>query len=101
MEDETGEPGSLEYIRCRDLYPKKALTLDEESLCTPYAPLPGEGVEFLGRTSDGIIALSSFRLFIRSSNNLIINVPLAHIDSIECRDIFFLFIYCKDAKSYR
>lgn len=30
-----------------------------------------------------------------------INVPLGLIESIECKDIFYINLYCKDARSFR
>jgi hypothetical protein len=62
----------------------------------PFPLLCGEAVEYLGRTAAGVIALSNFRLLIRSKDSFI-NVPLGMVESIECREIFFLNIYCKDA----
>ncbi len=100
MEPVTGELSSMEHILASELYPKKPLTSDDTSLQPPHPPVPGESIEFLGRTADGVIDLSNFRLFIRHGQS-VMNIPLALIDTIECRDIFFLYVYCKDARSLR
>ena len=100
MEPPNGEPASLETILASELYPKKPLVSDDAALQPPYPTIPGESIEFLGRTAEGVIALSNFRLFIRHGHS-VMNIPLALIDTIECRDIFFLYVYCKDARSLR
>ena len=59
------EPLSLEHIQASELYPKRPLVSDDDNLQVPFPVLCGESVEFLGRTSEGAIALSNFRVFIR------------------------------------
>jgi len=83
-------------VQRSDLFPKKTLVTEDESLHVPFPLLSGEAVEFLGKIADGVIALSNFRLLIRFRGSFI-NVPLALVESVECRDIFYLIIYCKDA----
>ena len=83
-----------------ELYPKQVLESEDDTLVVPFPPLCGESVQFLGRTADGVAALSNFRFFVRY-NDSFVNIPLGLIDSIECRDIFYLYIYCKDARSIR
>jgi len=95
-----GEPASLEHIMASELYPKKSMKTEDPSLAVPYPILPGESVEYLGKTADGVIALSNFRLLAKHGT-VVMNIPLALIDTIECRDIFFLYVYCKDARSFR
>ena len=95
-----GEQASLEHILASELYPKKSMKTEDPSLAVPYPILPGESVEYLGKTADGVIALSNFRLLAKHGT-VVMNIPLALIDTIECRDIFFLYVYCKDARSFR
>ena len=90
----------MECILKSELFPKKSLVCEDESLHVPFPLLCGEAVEYLGRTAAGVIALSNFRLLIRSKDSFI-NVPLGMVESIECREIFFLNIYCKDATVVR
>ena len=65
-----------------------------------FPELCGESVEFLGKTTDGQIALSNYRLFVRFKDSFV-NVPLGLIESVEYRDIFFIYVCCKDAHSFR
>ena len=69
-----------------------------------------------GRTVEGTLYISNYRLYLSktalteaaaipsalsSSSLRDINVPLGLIESIECKDIFYINIYCKDARSFR
>ena len=90
----------MEHILASELYPKKPMVCDVEGLAIPYQPICGESILFLGKTAEGSVALSNFRLFLRYPTS-IANVPLTLIDTIECRDIFFLYVYCKDARMFR
>uniref|UniRef100_A0A4W5QMU7 phosphatidylinositol-3,5-bisphosphate 3-phosphatase n=1 Tax=Hucho hucho TaxID=62062 RepID=A0A4W5QMU7_9TELE len=93
-------PPSLEYIQAKDLFPPKELVKEDDSLQVPFPALQGEGVEFLGRADDAIIAISNYRLHIKFKDS-IINVPLRLIESVESRDMFQLHIICKDSKVVR
>uniref|UniRef100_A0A669DD45 phosphatidylinositol-3,5-bisphosphate 3-phosphatase n=1 Tax=Oreochromis niloticus TaxID=8128 RepID=A0A669DD45_ORENI len=62
--------------------------------------LQGEGVEYLGRADEAIIAISNYRLHIKFKDS-VINVPLRLIESVESRDMFQLHIICKDSKVVR
>ncbi|XP_045840074.1 myotubularin-related protein 4 isoform X1 [Meles meles] len=93
-------PPSLEYIQAKDLFPPKELVKEEENLQVPFTVLQGEGVEFLGRAADALIAISNYRLHIKFKDS-VINVPLRMIDTVESRDMFQLHIACKDSKVVR
>ncbi|XP_075417651.1 phosphatidylinositol-3,5-bisphosphate 3-phosphatase MTMR4 isoform X2 [Tenrec ecaudatus] len=93
-------PPSLEYIQAKDLFPPKELVKEEGNLQVPFTVLQGEGVEFLGRAADAVIAISNYRLHIKFKDS-VINVPLRMIDSVESRDMFQLHIACKDSKVVR
>ncbi|XP_077826993.1 phosphatidylinositol-3,5-bisphosphate 3-phosphatase MTMR4 isoform X5 [Macaca mulatta] len=99
LQGEEGPP-SLEYIQAKDLFPPKELVKEEENLQVPFTVLQGEGVEFLGRAADALIAISNYRLHIKFKDS-VINVPLRMIDSVESRDMFQLHISCKDSKVVR
>uniref|UniRef100_A0A4W5QGU1 Myotubularin related protein 4 n=1 Tax=Hucho hucho TaxID=62062 RepID=A0A4W5QGU1_9TELE len=97
-------PPSLEYIQAKDLFPPKELVKEDDSLQVPFPALQGEGVEFLGRADDAIIAISNYRLHIKFKDSIIntyqgvdnhISVPLRLIESVESRDMFQLHIICK------
>ncbi|XP_076024391.1 phosphatidylinositol-3,5-bisphosphate 3-phosphatase MTMR4 isoform X2 [Genypterus blacodes] len=112
MTDSMGEEGppSLEYIKAKDLFPQKELVKEDESLQVPFPVLQGEGVEYLGRADEAIIAISNYRLHIKFKDSVInmypgvdneISVPLRLIESVESRDMFQLHIICKDSKVVR
>ncbi|XP_053297925.1 myotubularin-related protein 4 isoform X1 [Pleuronectes platessa] len=103
-------PPSLEYIKAKDLFPQKELVKEDDSLQVPFPVLQGEGVEYLGRADEAIIAISNYRLHIKFKDSVIntypgvdneISVPLKLIDGVESRDMFQLHIICKDSKVVR
>ncbi|KPP76004.1 hypothetical protein Z043_104698, partial [Scleropages formosus] len=93
-------PPSLEYIQAKDLFPQKELVKEDENLQVPFPVLQGEGVEYLGRANDAIIAMSNYRLHIKFKDS-VVNVPLRLIESVESRDMFQIHITCKDSKVVR
>lgn len=95
-----GDENSLEPILFSEFYPKKPTQCDEDGLKTPFIPLHGESVEYLGRTSDGTIALSNYRVFVMLKESYI-NIPVGVIETVEYRDIFFMHVFCKDARTFR
>ncbi|XP_067866351.1 myotubularin-related protein 4 isoform X4 [Heterodontus francisci] len=104
-------PPSLEYIQAKDLFPRKELLKEEEDLQVPFPVLQGEGVEYLGRADDAVIAISNYRLHLKYKDSLIntflqgvdgdISVPVRLIEGVESRDMFQLHIVCKDSKVVR
>jgi myotubularin-related protein 3/4 len=52
------------------------------------------------QTTDGILVVSNYRLYVQAQNTHS-NIPLGLIDQLEIRDIFFLHIHCKDARTIR
>jgi len=95
------DENALETILVSEVYPKKPIQCDEEGLRIPFQELHGESVEHLGRTgSDGIIALSNYRLFVLHKDSFI-NIPVGIIESVEYRDIFYMHVFCKDARTLR
>ena len=66
----------------------------------PFPELNGEYVEYLDKTTDGVIALSNYRLFVRFKESFV-NRPLGLIESVEYRDIFYIHVCCKDAHSFK
>uniref|UniRef100_A0AAZ3R5H0 phosphatidylinositol-3,5-bisphosphate 3-phosphatase n=1 Tax=Oncorhynchus tshawytscha TaxID=74940 RepID=A0AAZ3R5H0_ONCTS len=100
--DSMGEEGppSLEYIQAKDLFPPKELVSEDDNLQVPFPALQGEGVEYLGRADDAVIAISNYRLHIKFKDS-VINVPLMLIESVESRHMFQLHITCKDSKVVR
>ncbi|XP_067014667.2 myotubularin-related protein 3 isoform X2 [Anabrus simplex] len=97
------QPSSLQsicHVRASEVFPKAPLETEDKRLVIPFTPLCGEYVEFLGRTADGVLALSNYRLYLQLKDTEY-NVPLGLIEQLEVRDIFFLHVGCKDARSLR
>ncbi|XP_063988143.1 myotubularin-related protein 3 isoform X1 [Diachasmimorpha longicaudata] len=96
------EPTSLQsicHLHASELFPKHAhFETEDPSLSVPFTPLSGECVVALGRTFDGILALSNYRLYLQLSQTCY-NIPLGLIEQLEVKEIFYLHIGCKDARS--
>lgn len=90
----------VQVLAAQDSYPKQKCQFDEPSLSVPFILLSGEYAQYVGRTSDGLIALSNYRIFLQQRDTTYL-IPLGVIESIECREIFFLYLLCKDTKSYK
>lgn len=70
----------------------------------PFELLAGEECsKYEHDSSDGIIYLTNFRLFVFTTESTcsFINCPLRLIDSIEIKDNIYLYIQCKDLRSFR
>ena len=70
----------------------------------PFNYLDGE--EYISHgidLTDGIIYLTTYRLFIyiNESNCSFINCPIRLIDSIEMKDNIYIYVQCKDIRSFR
>lgn len=99
--DTSEEPTSLQsicHLRASELFPKHTVESEDPSLTVPFTPLSGESVLALGRTADGVLALSNYRLYLQL-NQSNYNIPLGLIEQLEVKEIFFLHISCKDAPS--
>ncbi|XP_015591953.1 myotubularin-related protein 3 isoform X2 [Cephus cinctus] len=96
------EPTSLQsicHLRASELFPKHThFECDDPTLTVPFTPLSGESVVALGCTSDGVLALSNYRLYLQLSQACY-NIPLGLIEQLEVKEIFYLHIGCKDARS--
>lgn len=62
--------------------------------------VPGEGVKYISETTDGVLALTNYRIFVRREQQEK-SVPLGLIDTVQSRDLFHLIISCKDANTVR
>ena len=90
---------SICHLRASELFPKhEHFECEDETLTIPFTPLSGEYIVALGRTSDGVLALSNYRLYFQLSQACY-NIPLGLIEQLEVKEIFFLHISCKDARS--
>lgn len=66
---------------------------DEDSVQVPFPELSGESVEYLEQTSEAILALSNFRLFIRFKDSFV-NVSFYFV----CCYFVGLFLLTSDVK---
>ena len=62
--------------------------------------MPGEGVRYIGETTDGLLALTNYRIFV-SRRQQEKSVPLGLIDTVQSRDLIQLIVSCKDANTVR
>lgn len=99
MEDYADEINSLESIKRSEIYTSKQLVSEDVTLSIPFLTLSGESVEYLGTTTEGIIAISTFRLFTANKHGFI-NVPLGLIDNVD-KEMFTIYIYCKTGSQFR
>lgn len=64
--------------------------------------MAGEFVRFLGRTEDGVLAISNYRLYLHTTaSGAEISVPLGLIESALGRDLNQLIVSCKDASTVK
>lgn len=65
-----------------------------------FLAVPGEGVKYIGETTDGVLALTNYRIFVlrRQQEK---SVPLGLIDTVQIRDLFHLIVNCKDANTVK
>ncbi|XP_018323498.1 myotubularin-related protein 4 isoform X3 [Agrilus planipennis] len=66
----------------------------------PFLLLNGEKMVHTGNSVDGVLVLTNYRLFLQLCENHH-HVPLGLIEVVEHRDLFYLHIGCKDARTYR
>ncbi|XP_036149001.1 myotubularin-related protein 3 isoform X4 [Monomorium pharaonis] len=96
------EPTSLQsicHLHASELFPMHThFECEDETLTIPFTPLSGESVVALGRTTDGVLALSNYRFYLQLSQTCY-NIPLGLIEQLEVKEIFYLHIGCKDARS--
>lgn len=95
FEMDTDQPSSMLHVRPSSLYP-----LPESCHTPPFNVLCGEAVRYKGSCADGVLALTNYRLYIQNGDRQN-HVPLGLIEIVEVRDMFYLHIGCKDARSYR
>ncbi|XP_016998647.2 phosphatidylinositol-3,5-bisphosphate 3-phosphatase MTMR4 isoform X2 [Drosophila takahashii] len=95
-------PPSICFIRAAESYPKSQMEKEDSQLFVPFQELAGESIKYLGRTDDGVLALSNYRIFLsKKSTAYETYVPLGLIESVQVRDLFQLIVNCKDASTVR
>jgi len=90
-------------VKASEVFPMRSPVKECERLGPVHPLIPGECLLFLGETRTGVVSLSNYRLYVSCPNSSpgFINIPLGLVEGAEQRDMFFLHIYCKDARSYR
>ncbi|KAM8719254.1 hypothetical protein ACLKA7_011894 [Drosophila subpalustris] len=96
-------PPSICFIRAAESYPKSEMEKEDSQLFVPFQELAGESIKYLGRTDDGILALSNYRIFLskKSTTTFETYIPLGLIESVQVRDLFQLIVNCKDASTVK
>lgn len=99
------QPSSIQsicHIRASELFPKRPLEREDKHLQIPFKTICGEAVEYLGRTANGVLALSNYRIY-QQLEDTYHNIPLGLVETIiiDTRDNTELHIGCKDARSFR
>ena len=90
-------------VKASEVFPMRTPVKEHEKLTACHPLVPGECFLFIGETRAGVVSLSNYRIHVTcpNSNPGFINIPLGLVESAEQRDLFYLHIYCKDARSYR
>lgn len=113
MEFSTGDPqpSSIQSLSniASELFPKAMLQIEDsgggglstEGLVVPFTPVCGESPKYIVRTADGVLVLSNYRIFLLMADGSNHNIPLGLIEQLEVKDIFYLHVLCKDARSVR
>ncbi|KAG1681495.1 Myotubularin-related protein 3 [Nymphon striatum] len=95
--EEENEPQSMEAINAAsELFPIKPTSNDDELVDnSPFTTLCGEYISHVGLTTDGVIAMSNYRLFVKSAECGIFNVPLFMIEQVDASEYDF-WVRCKN-----
>lgn len=90
-------------VKASEVFPMRTPVKEQEKLSASHPLIPGECLLFIGETRAGVVSLSNYRIHVTCPNTSpgFINIPLGLVESAEQRDLFYLHIYCKDARSYR
>jgi myotubularin-related protein 3/4 len=95
--DTTDQPNSICHVLPIQMY---QLPSCDTPLELPFKLLTGEAVCHHGKTVDGLVVLSNYRLYLQNGDNHH-HLPLGLVELVEHRDLFYLHIACKDARTYR
>ncbi|XP_030754837.1 myotubularin-related protein 3 isoform X2 [Sitophilus oryzae] len=95
--DVVDQPNSICHIQSIHMYP---LQPPEPDKSVPFGLLAGEMVLHIGSSVDGLIAVTNYRLYLQNGENQFY-IPLGLIENVEIRELFYLQLFCKDARTYR
>lgn len=88
------------HVNQLQMYPLPTGVADDAQPPPPFALLPGEGVIHSGHSVYGGLALTNYRLFLQLCDTQH-HIPIGLLEAVEQRDLFFLHVGCKDARTYR
>lgn len=95
--DLNDQPNSICHVQAIQMYQLPNIT---QKIDLPFGLLNGEAVVHFGNSVDGLMVLTNYRLFLQLCESQH-HVPLGLIEVVEHRDLFYLHIGCKDARTYR
>ncbi|KAJ8917303.1 hypothetical protein NQ315_002321 [Exocentrus adspersus] len=96
--DSTDQPNSLYHVDPSCMYPLQSNEEDTEEL--PFNLLTGENKVHSGKSENGAILITNYRLYLQNGKNHF-HIPLGLIEVVEARELFYLHIGCKDARTYK
>lgn len=94
--DQTDQPSSMCHIKSIHMYPLPSMDLKS----VPFCLLLGEGVLHSGSSVDGLILLTNYRVYLQARETHF-HIPLGLIETVETKELFYLNIGCKDARTYK
>jgi hypothetical protein len=90
------------------IFPKKKTECDDDHCMKVVDELPilnGEYIQFIGpsgQQNDEIFIITNYRIFLlMNQHKSFVNMPLMMIEFIEVKEIFFIYVYLKNAKTLR
>lgn len=95
--DTTDQPNSICHVQHIQMY---QLPVTDSKFLPPFNLLHGEVVVHHSNSVDGLLVLTNYRLFLQLCNYQN-HIPLGLIETVEHRELFYLHIGCKDARTYR
>ena len=90
--------GTFTHMLTGNLHPEPKPYYDGVERRTPFSKLQGEHELYLGKSSDDLICITNFRLFILR-HDAFLNLPLKMIESMERLDNNNMLVTTKDGRS--
>ncbi|CAH1126868.1 unnamed protein product [Ceutorhynchus assimilis] len=95
--DIVDQPNSICHIQSIHMYTLQPVDPEKPP---PFGLLAGETVLHSGISVDGQIVVTNYRIYLQNGENQY-HIPLGLIETIEIRELFYLQLFCKDARTYR
>lgn len=90
------QTNSVYHVKSLHMYPLQPT----DSKLIPFCLLTGETVLHIGSSEDGLILISNYRLYLQSRKAQF-HIPIGLIETVEQKELFYLHINCKDARTYK